>query len=87
MEEQLTFRISRELARALARRSRERAVPRAQVVREALVAYLGGGPVPQQGAAWQRVRGLVGALALDPAAAEADVLARRIRAQNWRESD
>lgn len=40
MDDQLTFRIPRALARALAREARGRGVPRSLVVREALSRYL-----------------------------------------------
>ncbi|MGH7644479.1 MAG: ribbon-helix-helix protein, CopG family [Gemmatimonadales bacterium] len=40
MEAQLTLRVPREVARALARRAQARGVARSQVVREALRAYL-----------------------------------------------
>jgi predicted DNA-binding protein len=37
---QVTFRLPRRLARALARRARERGVPKSHLVREVLEAYL-----------------------------------------------
>jgi hypothetical protein len=88
MDDQLTFRIPRALARALARKAKERAVPRAQLLREALTAYLAPGPVPAApGAdAWERVRDYVGSMPLDHPAIEADDVARRIREHNWRDA-
>jgi predicted transcriptional regulator len=46
MDGHLTLRVSKALARALARRARERGVPRSQVVREAVAGYLAGEPGP-----------------------------------------
>jgi hypothetical protein len=40
----LTLRLGADLARALARRARERAVPKSQVAREAVADYLAAGP-------------------------------------------
>lgn len=83
-DSQVTLRLPRALARVLAQRARELAVPKSQLVREALEAYLTrSGTEP--GAGWQRVAPLVGSLALDPARIERDALARQIRAHNWRE--
>lgn len=42
MEDQVTFRLPRAVARVLARRARERGVPKSQLVREALETYLAG---------------------------------------------
>ena len=86
MDDQLTFRLPREVALALARRARERRVPRSRLVREALEAYLGtpagvaAAGIPPR----QRIAAFVGALALDRAAIERDALARQIRRRNWR---
>lgn len=84
MDEQLTLRVSRDLARALARRAAERGVPRSQLVREALREYLaeGGAAEADPRAALERFRGVA---PLDRAAVEADVLARKIREHNWRD--
>ena len=86
MEEQVTFRLPREVARVLARRARERGVPKSQLVREALTNYLASagaetGPIDAR----QRIAPFVGAVTLDRAAVERDALARRIRRHNWRE--
>jgi hypothetical protein len=83
-DQQLTLRLPRELARALAERARESGTPKSQLVREALQAYLAGGAEVDQHAAWQRVARLVGSVALDPAAVERDVIASQIRSHNWR---
>jgi predicted DNA-binding protein len=85
-EDQLTLRLPRDLARLLARRARERGLPKSQVVREAIQAYLVEQPheLPS-GAAWERVRHMVGSLELDQQAIERDELARQIRDHNWRD--
>ena len=86
MDDQLTFRIPRDLARELARLARERRVPRAHLVREALAEYLAAAPRDEPRAAvWERVRHFAGSAPLDRAAVEADQLAARIRRHNWRE--
>lgn len=84
MQQQITLRLPRDLARAVARRARELGVPKSQVVREALVQYVAGPPAPAPARLWERVAPLVGSLAIDPAAVERDELARRIRQHNWR---
>jgi hypothetical protein len=85
MESQVTFRLPRDVARVLARRARERGVPKSQVVREALETYLAGpaaesGPIDPR----QRIAPFIGAATLDPAAIERDAIARQIRQHNWR---
>jgi hypothetical protein len=85
MKEQLTLRLPRDLERTLARRARERGVPKSQVVREALQAYLAEAPPVESAGAWQRVAPLVGSLTLDPEAIERDRLAAQLRAHNWRD--
>lgn len=84
-DDQVTLRLPGELARALARRARERGVPKSQLVREAIQTYLAEGTAPDAGSAWRRVAPLVGSLSLDPAAAERDALASQLRHHNWRE--
>jgi hypothetical protein len=88
MEEQLTLRLPRTLARALARRARELGLPKSRVVREALARYMAGepqSPSPAGRDSWERVQALVGSLELDRAAVERDRIARRIRRHNWRD--
>lgn len=82
--DQLTLRIDRKLAAALEQRSKERQVPKSQMVREALQAYLVGVPARSSAEAWDRVSHLVGSVSLDHAALERDALARQLRAHNWR---
>jgi predicted transcriptional regulator len=85
MENQLTFRLPREIARALARRAQERRVPKSLVVREALEAYLGTSGAGAEGVdARRRIAAFVGAVALDRAAIDRDAIARQIRRRNWR---
>lgn len=83
-DDQITLRLPRALARALAERARKRAVPKSLLVREALEAYLGASTTTE-GSAWQRVSEMVGSLALDPAAIEHDALTKQVRAHNWRD--
>lgn len=84
-DDQLTLRLPRSLARALARRARERGIPKSQLVREALQTYLAGSPTSDPADAWRRVAPLVGALELDGAAIERDGIAAQMRAHNWRD--
>lgn len=86
-DDQLTLRLPRELARQLARRAREQRVKKSEVVREALQSYLAPEPLvaTDPGAAWERVKHMVGAFPLDPDAIERDELARQIRDHNWRD--
>lgn len=85
MEDQVTFRLPRDVARVLARRARERGVPKSQLVREALETYLAG-PVAESGPidARQRIAPFIGAATLDAAVIERDAIARQIRQHNWR---
>jgi len=86
MDDQITLRIPRDLARALARQARRRGVPKSHLVREALRGYLAGGSVEREprGTA-EQIAPFLGSLTLDRAAIERDALARRIRDQNWRD--
>jgi len=82
----MTFRIPRAWARALARRARERGVPKSQLVREALRQYLAVGAEEEKRAALlERLKTYVGVAPLDRAAIEADPFARQIYEHNWRE--
>jgi predicted DNA-binding protein len=83
--DQLTLRLPHDLARTLARRARERRVPKSHLVREALEAYLAGVQPLDLAAAWRRVASMAGSLSLDPAAVERDALASQLRAHNWRD--
>jgi hypothetical protein len=85
MDAQITLRLPRELARALARRARERGVPKSRLVREALESYLAAETDTAPVAGAERIAPFLGAVRLDLAAVEADDLGRRIRRQNWRE--
>jgi len=85
MDDQLTLRIPRNLALALARAARARRVPRSQLVREALAEYLTAPGEAEAGSVWERVRHFAGSAPLDRAATDADELAARLRRHNWRE--
>jgi metal-responsive CopG/Arc/MetJ family transcriptional regulator len=83
-DNQITLRLPAQLARLVTRYARERGIPKSQVVREAIQAYLTNAPT-DPASAWARVQGMVGSAALDPSAIERDTLASQIRAHNWRE--
>jgi hypothetical protein len=86
MDDQVTFRIPTELARALSRSARMRGVPKSQLVREALRAYLGqGSATPDRATILKRLDAYRGIASLDHAAIEADPIARQIYEHNWRE--
>lgn len=83
MDDQLTFRIPRGLARALARRAKEQGVPRARVVREALAAYLAETKPVSSEERERRLERFIGAARLRPMS-EADEITRQIYEHNWR---
>jgi hypothetical protein len=83
-DRQVTLRIGAGIERALREYAREQRVPKSQVVREALRAYLAVPSGVDASTAWKRVAPMVGSLSLDPAEIERDSLARQIRAHNWR---
>ena len=86
-DEQLTLRLDHTIATPLRRQARARGVPKSQVVREALAAYLTAAQPSTEAsdAAWARVASMAGSLTLDHAGAKRDALARRIRAHDWRD--
>jgi len=84
MADQSSFRLPRALTQALSRVARERGVPKSQVVREALQAYLTGAAT-DPAEAWHRVAPMIGSVRLDTGKLERDMLARQIKAHNWRE--
>jgi hypothetical protein len=84
--DQLTLRLPAELSKALEGEAKERGVPRSQLVREALHAYLGATVQAGTGrTSWDRIAPYQGAVSLSPEDAEASQIARRIREHNWRE--
>jgi metal-responsive CopG/Arc/MetJ family transcriptional regulator len=86
MEDQLTLRIPKQLAQALARSARERGVPKSQVVREALREYLGQTPgAADRATLLRRLEAYRGIAPLDSKAIAADPLTRQIYEHNWRE--
>ena len=84
-DEQVTLRLPAELARKLEYGARRRRVPKSQLVREALQAYLAQPVVEPTLSAWERVAELVGTLPEAADAHEQDLLRQQIRAHNWRE--
>jgi len=83
-DEQLTLRLPHALLRDVDRRARALGVPKAQVVREALAAYLATPAEADPAAPLQAVSALVGSLDLDPDGIERDAIAARVRRHNWR---
>ena len=83
-DEQLTLRLPHELLRDIDRRARALGVPKAQVVREALAAYLAAPAEADPAAPLQAVSALIGSLALDRQAIERNEIAARVRRHNWR---
>ena len=84
-DDQLTFRVPRDLLRQLKQLARSRGVPASQLVREAVQAYLAAPRSDEPEATWHRVAPLIGSLALDAEALEHDALAAQLKAHNWRE--
>ena len=83
-DEQLNLRLPHALLRDIDRRARTLGVTKAQVVREALAAYLAAPAEAGAEATLDAVSALVGSLALDPDALERDEIAARVRRHNWR---
>ena len=83
-DEQLTLRLPHELLRDIDRRARALGVTKAQVVREALAAYLAAPAEADPAAPLQAVSALIGSLALDRQAIERNEIAARVRRHNWR---
>jgi predicted DNA-binding protein len=85
MEEQITIRIPRDLARALTRKARQRGVKRSLLVREAIARYVAEPePAPSTASTWERIRHHVGSMPLDQNELSDDPLVRQIHERNWR---
>lgn len=84
MSEQSSYRLPKTLTQALGKAARDRGVPKSQLVREALQAYLFG-TAGNADAAWRRVAPMIGSVHIDAAEVERDALAKQIKAHNWRE--
>ena len=81
----MTLRVPATLARKLAARARAQGVKRSHVVREALAAFLDQpAAAPPVRTVRERIGPYVGSITLDHAASERDLLAKRLRAHNWR---
>jgi len=85
MEAQLTLRLDRDQARALARLAKARGVKKSQLVREAVAGYLAAAAELTPEELWERVRPFVGSMPLDHEAIMADPIARQIYEHNWRD--
>ena len=85
MENQITLRLPRELARALTLRAKARGVPKSQLVREAVMKYVAEPELETDEEFWARNRHFIGSLALDRDAMAADPIARQIVEHNFRD--
>jgi metal-responsive CopG/Arc/MetJ family transcriptional regulator len=85
MDGQITLRLPKELARALARKAKARGVPKSQLVREAVMKYVAEPEAESDEAYWERNRHFIGMLKGDHEAMMADPLARQIYEHNFRE--
>jgi len=84
MDQQTSIRLPRALGLALARQAKERGVPKAQLVREALELYLAAPSATDADRVRERSSPYLGALSLDPKRVTRDPTARLIRSRNWR---
>jgi metal-responsive CopG/Arc/MetJ family transcriptional regulator len=85
MDSQITLRLPKELARAIARSAKARGVPRSQLVREALAKYVSEPERESDEAFWERNKHFIGCLSLDHDAMMADPIARQMYEHNFRE--
>ena len=84
MEEQITLRLPKALARSLAQRAKKRGVPKSQLVREAVSRYLSERePLSDEdfARAWKKH---IGSVDIDYDAALTDPIARQIYDHNFR---
>lgn len=84
-EDQITLRLPKDLSRAIARQAKERHVPKAHLVREALAMYLGQGPAQLPDQVRERMEHFVGAVSYDTRRPGTDAVAARIYRHNVRE--
>lgn len=85
MDSQITLRLSKELARALAKRAKARGVPKSQLVREAVQKYLAEPEQESDEAFWERNKHFIGSVQGDHEAMMADPIARQMYEHNFRE--
>jgi len=85
MDSQITLRLPKELARALAKRAKAQGVPKSQLVRESVVKYLAEPERESDEEYWARNRHFIGSLTLDHQAMMDDPIARQIYEHNFRE--
>jgi hypothetical protein len=85
MDEQVTVRLPRAMAQALARQAKARGVKKSLVVREAVAAYLARAQrvTPEQ--LWARLQPFVGSVEGDWDAMMQDPIARQIYEHNFRD--
>jgi hypothetical protein len=84
-EDQITLRLPSSLAMAIERTARERDIPKARLVREALVAYLDHAPAPAPDVARERLAPFVGAVSYDPGGPAPDEITASIERHNFRD--
>jgi metal-responsive CopG/Arc/MetJ family transcriptional regulator len=85
MDSQITLRLPRELARALAKCAKARGVPKSQLVREAVMKYVAEPERESDEAFWERNKHFIGMLKGDHEAMMADPIARQMYEHNFRE--
>jgi metal-responsive CopG/Arc/MetJ family transcriptional regulator len=85
MDSQITLRLPKDLARAIARRAKARGAPKSQLVREAVSKYLAEPEAESDEAFWERTRHFIGSLEGDQEAMMADPIARQMYEHNFRE--
>lgn len=86
MDAQASFRLPREMLRALGRIARQRGIPKSQLVREALELYLAKPSSDDAMALSVRIRSApyIGSINLS-GPGDAESIADRVRRRNWRD--
>jgi hypothetical protein len=84
-EDQITLRLPSSLARAIARAAKERDIPKARLVREALIAYLGHAAPLTPEEVRERSAPFIGMVSYDPNTPAPDEITARIERNNFRE--
>jgi len=85
MDSQITLRLPKDLAKALAQRAKAQGVPKSQLVREAVMKYVAEPEPESDEAFFARNRHFIGSLSLDHDAMMADPIARQMYEHNFRE--
>ena len=85
MDSQITLRLPKELAKALAQRAKAQGVPKSQLVREAVMRYVAEPERESDEAFFARNQHFIGCVRGDHEAAMQDELYRQIYTNNFRE--